>query len=194
KEAADVAALTSGRGGETFAALMAATGSAGRGRAALADLTLPGAAGALRDRLVRVVDLLARTAPDLALTIDPIENRGFEYHTGVSFSIFAGGIRGELGRGGRYFAGDGGAAGEPATGFTLYMDTVLRAAPAVAPGRRIYAPFGTAVEAAKQLRAEGWPVVAGLEKVDDARAAAERLRCTHVWHGGIAVPLQGSCE
>jgi len=188
KDAAAVAELTASRGGAQFAALMAATGSAARGRAAIAALDLPASAGALRDRLVSVVDLLGRAAPDLALTIDPIENRGFEYHTGVSFSIFSRGVRGELGRGGRYAAGE---AGEPATGFTLYMDTMLRALPAASTGRRVYLPAGTPAADGQRLRAEGWSTVAALESADnraadDHAAEARRLRCSHVWRDGAA--------
>ena len=84
--------------------------------------------------------------PGLQLTIDPVEMRGFEYHTGLCFTLFARGVRGELGRGGRYMAGDAYAAagGEPATGFTLYIDTLIRALPAPAGARRLYVPLGTA--------------------------------------------------
>ena len=70
----------------------------------------------------------ARRRPDLPLTLDPVEYRGLEYQTGVSFSVFALKGRQELARGGRYSAGypeDG--VSEPATGFTLYMDAVLAA-------------------------------------------------------------------
>ena len=48
------------------------------------------------------------------LTIDPVEHRGFEYHTGVAFTIYARGVRGELGHGGRYATEANGGAGEPA--------------------------------------------------------------------------------
>lgn len=65
------------------------------------------------------------------ITIDPLERRGFEYQTGVSFTLFALGARGELGRGGRYDVTAPGRAPETATGFTLYMDTILRVAPAI---------------------------------------------------------------
>lgn len=61
---------------------------------------------------------------DVAVTIDAVEHKGFEYHKGVSFTLFAKGLRGELGSGGRYESND-----ETATGFTIYMDTVLRALP-----------------------------------------------------------------
>lgn len=62
--------------------------------------------------------------PEAEVLVDPAELRGFDYHTGLSFVLYAKGIRGELGRGGLYPA-----ANEPAAGFTLYMDSVLRALP-----------------------------------------------------------------
>ncbi|MEM6780374.1 MAG: ATP phosphoribosyltransferase regulatory subunit [Pseudomonadota bacterium] len=61
---------------------------------------------------------------DVNVTIDAVEHKGFEYHKGISFTLFAKGLRGELGSGGRYESND-----ETATGFTIYMDTVLRALP-----------------------------------------------------------------
>jgi ATP phosphoribosyltransferase regulatory subunit len=188
KDAAAVAEITAGRGGALFAALMAATGSATRARAALEGIALPEMAATIRDRLVQVIDLLAHVASDLPLTVDPVENRGFEYHTGVSFSIFARGVRGELGRGGRYVAGHG--AGEPATGFTLYMDTILRALPGAETRHKLYLPHGAPAALAKRLRAKGWLVLAGLEPVADPAADARRLRCSHVWQDDAITALQ----
>lgn len=69
---------------------------------------------------------------DIQITIDPLERRGFEYQTGVSFTLFAIGARGELGRGGRYDVTVRGKAPETATGFTLYMDTILKVVPPMA--------------------------------------------------------------
>ena len=52
---------------------------------------------------------------------------------GMSFVLFAGVVRGELGRGGRYRT----QSGEAATGFTLYTDTLLRALPRPRPANRL---------------------------------------------------------
>ena len=60
----------------------------------------------------------------ISLTIDPLETRGFEYHGGLAFTLFAADIRGELGRGGRYDIYEGDKPKESAAGFTLYMDTL----------------------------------------------------------------------
>ncbi len=175
-----------GRAAEALGAMLRAAGPHERALAALSALDLPAEAAALRDHLGEVAGLVAAARPELALTIDPVEHRGFEYQTGVSFSLFGLGVRGELGRGGRYHVGDD---GEPATGFTLYMDTVLRALPPPERGRSLFLPAGAGGDAAARLRAEGWRVVAGLEAAADDAAEARRLGCSHVFVGNEIVPL-----
>ena len=166
--------------------LLQATGPAGQARDALAALALPETAAAVLDSLFAVAALLHEAAPDLPVTVDPVEWRGFEYHTGTGFSLFAGGARAELGRGGRYAAGAAGTA-EEATGCTLYADTLLRALPPPPAPRRVYLPHGTKRQVGARLRTEGWVTVAGLAPEEDAAAEAVRLGCGHVWQGGAAV-------
>lgn len=178
KDAAAVAELA-GRHGALFAGLLAASGPARRALARLARLDLPAEVSGERDRLAEVVALVLDAAPDLAVTVDPVEHRGFEYHTGISFTLFARRVRGELGRGGRY----GPPSGESSTGFTLYMDTLLRALPAPEAERRIYLPAGTGSARGAELRRKGWITVAGFEAGADLRAEAERQRCTHMLAG-----------
>ncbi len=174
-----------------LAPLLRATGAAGTALDALARLELPGAAAAALSQLLEVATLLREAAPELALTIDPIEWRGFEYHTGTSFSLFAGGVRTELGRGGRYSVGDAGAEAEEAAGCTIYVDTVLRAAPARPAPRRVYLPHGTPRADGTGLRDEGWITIAGLATEDDPAAEAARLGCSHLWQDGAARALAG---
>src|SRR5205085_7689289 len=88
-----------GREAPLFRSLLRAAGSARPALATLAKLALPPAAAAERDRLAEVVEHLLASAPKLALTIDPVEHRGLEYHSGVGFTILARRMRGELGRG-----------------------------------------------------------------------------------------------
>ena len=139
-------AAVEGIGGEAadlLVRLLRTTGVAETALDALARLALPGAAAGALAQLLEVATLLREAAPGLALTIDPVEWRGFEYHTGTSFSLFAGGVRTELGRGGRYSVESTGAEAEEAAGCTIYVDTVLRAAPAPPAPRRVYLPHGT---------------------------------------------------
>ena len=174
-----------------LAPLMRATGAAETALDALAQLVLPGAAAAALAQLLEVATLLREAAPELALTIDPIEWRGFEYHTGTSFSLFAGGVRTELGRGGRYSVGEAGTEGEEAAGCTIYVDTVLRAAPAPPAPRRVYLPHGTPRADGAGLRDEGWVTIAGLAPEADPAAEAARLGCSHLWQDGAVRALAG---
>ena len=190
KDSAAVAAL-GGVAAPTLTLLLAATGPADRALDAIGRMKLPPEAAAEAARLADVVARVRAAAPDLRLTVDPVEMRGFEYHTGLCFTLFARGVRGELGRGGRYSAGDAFAeAGEPATGFTLFTDTILRALPPAPPAERLYLPYGTAPDIAAQLRAEGWRTVAGLAPENDPVAEARRLRCSHVFIGGAPTKLE----
>ena len=183
KDAAAVSALA-GRHSGLFLDLLRAAGPAEQSLAALGRLELPEAARAELATLERVARLVQAAAPSLTLTIDPVEHRGFEYQTGVSFTLFARDVRGELGRGGRYLADCLDGSAEPATGFTLYMDSICRALPLPARPRRLYLPYGTPAAAARALRGEGWITVAALAPVEDARGAARRLACSHVWRDG----------
>jgi ATP phosphoribosyltransferase regulatory subunit len=192
-------ALGAGPGGNLGAALsamLAAAGPAAGTLAALAGLELPPAAAAEREGLTEVVrrvsDGLAEIdADDVKLTVDPVENRGFDYHTGANFTFFAGGVRGELGSGGRYrTGGEGPGDAEPATGLTLFTDTLLTALPRPVPGRKIYVPLGATPAIARRLRREGWITVAALSADADPAAAARAMGCGHVWDARKAVPVK----
>ncbi|GHD54291.1 ATP phosphoribosyltransferase regulatory subunit [Thalassobaculum fulvum] len=167
--------------------LLAATGPKDNALAALAGIDLPEEARAALDRLTEVADLVAAAAPGLAITLDPVENRGFEYHTGIAFSLFVRGVRAEVGRGGRYRPN--GDPNETATGFTLYMEKVLQALPAPKRREAVFVPHGAPREAAAALRAEGRVTVQGLEPVADVVAEARRQRCAAVWQDGKVIAL-----
>jgi ATP phosphoribosyltransferase regulatory subunit len=185
KDAAGTAAL-GGRASEILGKLLRAAGLARPALKALGILDLPREAASERARLEAVVTGLETRVPGLAVTVDPVENRGFEYHTGISFAFFARGLSGEVGRGGRYRTEE---AGENATGFTLYTDTIMEAAPAQKHGKRLFVPAGTADAAIRRWHGDGWVTVAGLEPVADAAAEARRLGCTHRLEGDKILPL-----
>ncbi len=181
------AALGEDRAGRAaFLALLDATGPAGPGLALLEKAGLPAESRSDIDHLADVAARLRAAAPDLALTVDPVEYRGFEYHTGIGFTVYRNGSRGEIGAGGRYLAGSGFADREiePATGFTLFLDTVIRSLPAPQESPRLYAPHGTPPETVDVLRRDGSIVVAGLEPAGDIDAEARRLGCEAVLDRG----------
>ena len=194
-EAAIVKALSADKGAdkkasELFVGLLRATGPVEKAVAHLTRLKLPAAGAAEATRLSEVVKLVRAADPDLALTLDPVEYRGLEYQTGVSFTVFAQNGREELARGGRYAAGypeDG--TSEPATGFTLYMSAVLAASEAQPERPRLYVAKGTPWSDAATWQAKGYAVVRAVDDAGDGRAEAKRLRCSHALIDDEAVPL-----
>jgi ATP phosphoribosyltransferase regulatory subunit len=184
KDAAEVAAH-GGTLAPMLGDLLLAAGPAGQALEALARAPLPAATRAMAERLGRVVEILqaglASIAPGVRLTIDPLEFRGFRYHTGIAVTLFAPGRHEELGRGGRYLT----AEGEPATGLTLFADAVLRAAPKPAAKATLFLPYGTPADVARRFRAQGFATVAAL----DPAAEVPRLGCSHILRGELAVAL-----
>ena len=168
-----------------FSTLLESAGPADTGIEILRNLDLSGEPAQLRDRLLSVYDLVCAQDANINLTVDPVENRGYEYHTGVTYTFYAKGARGELGRGGRYVAG----SGEPATGFTLFIDSLMRALPKPLPQDKVFVPYGTNVQALITLRNEGQICVNGLEEVSDAKAEGLRIGCSHIFLNGKTLPL-----
>lgn len=196
KDAAEVKKLANALGDDArglFVKLLAASGPAEAVAPRIAQLPLSGAAAEARDMLLDIVTLVERADPSLDLTLDAVENRGFEYHTGATFTLFAPGVRGELGTGGRYVAGLNDVAdssdGEPATGFTLFMDSIIRALELPASPEKVYLPEGSQRSIGEALRAEGYRTVEGYASGDEALSEAARLECTHILLDGVPKPL-----
>jgi len=165
--------------------LLLAAGPADRALAALAAANLPGLAGTLADRVAATVAAVRAAEPDLRLTVDPVEFRGFRYETGVSVTVYAPGRHEELGRGGRYICGDS----EPATGITLFPDAILRVAAPHVARPRLFVPHGADRSRLAALRAAGYATVAALAPVANDQDEAIRLDCTHILRAGEAAPV-----
>jgi ATP phosphoribosyltransferase regulatory subunit len=185
KDAAELKAA-GGAAAPTLLKLLALAGPAKAALEGLKKLKLPETAAKIVADLDGLVTEVSAAAPDLLVTLDPGEFRGFEYHTGIAFTLFARNVRGELGRGGRYVT----PAGETATGFTLYLDSVMRALPAQAAPALVYLPFGTSRSAAVTLRQDGHATWAALEREStDVKKAAKAAGCSHWWDGKTVQPL-----
>ncbi len=132
-------------------------------------------------------------ASSVAITIDVLETKGFDYQTSPSFTLFSKGVRGELGRGGFYEAsfqlGEKKSHTEPANGFTLYVDTILRSIPEEAPVKRIFAPAKTSWDEIRMLQTEGFAVIRGSE---DAKVPKDMgaFECTHIYKNGKITNLE----
>jgi ATP phosphoribosyltransferase regulatory subunit len=169
---------------EILTELLLAAGAADQALAVLGRVALSPEALRLARRLAASVSAVRARAPGLKLTVDPVEFRGFRYHTGVSVSAYSEGSAHELGRGGRYLSG---AKSEPATGITLFPEAVAGVAPGASRKQRLFVPQGQL--GADSLRTAGFATVAQLEPVADLEAEARRLLCSHILRGGVAVAL-----
>ena len=187
KDRAGVTAI----GGHTAALtgrLMDCTGPAATALHQLASIELPASAAAIRSRLTEVAALVADSdIQDLILTVDTVERRGFEYYTGVGFTVFARDQPIELGGGGRYLAPPAlnlpqgkYEKGEAATGVTLYTDALAGAAKHLDESPRLYVPFGTQEWEAEAFRCQGWRTVMALCPEEEPAATARHLGCTHI--------------
>ena len=143
------------------------------------------ARGALRSRLDALWQIADGLKGRVALTLDPTERHGFEFQSWLGFSIFAGGVRGEIGRGGTYAIVHEGGAEEAAVGFSLYADAIVAAGLADVDRRRLFVPLGTDPALAAKMRDDGWVTVAALEAGDTPEAQL----CTHMLAEGGARAL-----
>ncbi len=176
KDAAGVAAID-----PAFLPLIEA---AGPFETAVARLRTHDTSGALTTRLDGLIAVAEAVSGRVALTLDPTERHGFEYQSWIGFSLFAQGVRGEIGRGGSYsvIAADG---DESAVGFSLFTDPILDAGLTTGERQRLFLPLGTNAAKAAALRREGWAAVAALDADDSAAAQL----CTHQLIDGKPVAL-----
>ena len=170
-----------------FVSLFQAFGDCDRVLEILRPLPLPDEAAAERARLAEVAALLKTEKQNLSLTADVLENRGFEYHCGVGFSIFSKQSGHELGRGGRYIAGIDGALSEPAAGVTLFMADILAVLEKKETKTRVYVPVDVSFSKTADLRAKGYITVCGVRP--GGREEARRLQCSCIYTGGRVQPL-----
>lgn len=167
-------------GGTAYLPLIHATGPFPEAAEKLAALD---STGVLDTRIDGLRQIAERVKGRARLTLDPSERHGFEYQSWFGFTLYAEGVRGELGRGGTYCIG---GSDEPATGFSLYPEELVEAVKAEEPlGNKLFLPLGHDREVAAAMREKGWRTVAALDEGDDARS----LGCSHRLEGSEAKAL-----
>ena len=173
-----------------FEVILSAADEAHHAVEKLLSLNLEGDAGALVDQLSQLVTVLEARNTGLSITVDPGESRGFEYKSGIGFAIFALGVRGEIGRGGRYNSEFFDGSVESATGFSVYLDSILRALPAPKSAEKLFLPYGIKTTLSNSFRKKGWRTVQGLTDVTHPIEEAHRLNCSHYYNGSEII----SCD
>lgn len=178
-DAKDAGGLASA-GAQAYLPLLSAAGPI---EAALTRLRALDRTQALDSRLAGIERIASAIGGDVALTLDPTERHGFEYQSWIGFSLFGGGLTGEIGRGGSYTIMHTDGREEPAVGFSLYIDPLVDNGLGVEAVRRVFLPLGHDPAAAAKLRREGWITVAALSEQDRPDS------CTYRLEGDAAVPL-----
>ena len=112
------------------------------------------------------LDYLVSLAGNAHVTIDLADFRGYHYHSGVMFNVFAPGLPNAVARGGRYdHVGEAFGRARPATGFSLDLRELARLMPVAERKDAILAPWGqdrSLREKISELRASGEIVIQSL--------------------------------
>lgn len=168
--------------GEDLQALADLVGDVGvLGAARRRFAAAPAAVHGALDELARVVDEVAVHRPDLEITFDLGELRGFGYHTGVVYTAYADDVGQPVAMGGRYDAlGAAFGRARPATGFDADLGQLARLGEPARPRSeaRVLAPRELITlpgfpEAVARLRAAGTRVV--LQLGDEGPEGVARL-------------------
>jgi ATP phosphoribosyltransferase regulatory subunit len=152
-------------------ALLALVGLYGEARGPASAIARARAALPALSAITAALDELERLAaspmwarfPQVELSVDLADLRGYRYHTGVTFAAYVDEMPNAVGRGGRYDdIGQTFGRARPATGFSLELRELASLAAPEEPGSAIRAPWSEdAALAARiaQLRAAGEIVV-----------------------------------
>lgn len=115
---------------------------------------------------------------DVDLTVDMVEQDGFEYHKSLGLTLFAKSVHGELGRGGCYDVRFGTQDDfETAKGFTLYMDTISKCVKPLTSPKTVFVAVSEGWAVLDQLQNDGWVTVRGC-------ANNVPSYCTHLYQNG----------
>ena len=111
------------------------------------------------------------------ISIDPLENRGFKYHTGLSFTLFSQNHKGEIAKGGRYQT----ISKETATGFTIYTEKLYNTSNDLIERNLVYIPFLN-IRIAEKIIKKGYKVIFGKKSNNDIELDAREMGCKYIWN------------
>ena len=135
--------------------LLSCTGNLDEKREILYKLSIDNNTRIATDELLAVYSKFKSKYPDVNFFLDLTENNYLDYHTGTRFTFYAKNVRGEVARGGRYTLKES-SQSESSTGFTCYMDTIIRASSIKDKIKKILIPFDTSKNRKKDLIKEGF--------------------------------------
>ncbi len=186
-DAKDAGALAGLNVSSDFAKIIAVAGPAPAAIIALQQLNLSPVAMQRAEKMMQLIAILQAEDAALTLSLDPGERRGFEFQTGVGFSLLSRSVRGEVGRGGTYDIRHANGSEEAGVGFSLYLDGFIEAGLGIEAQQRVLVA-GDGKDAA-DLRAQGYATVRALS-TDHLLEQAKAQRCIGAWINGTIVPVK----
>ena len=133
-----------------------------------------------RDYLLNVVKLIKKNNSLVNISIDPLENRGFKYHTGLSFTFFSQNYKGEIAKGGRYQT----MSDETATGCTIYTEKIYNTLYDLIDSKLVYIPYLN-MSVADDIIKKGYNIVFGSNSNIDFHQEAIEMGCKYIWKNKI---------
>jgi len=124
-----------------------------------------------------------KTADQIIIDLTEIEEK--KYHDGIKFTFFAKNVRGEIASGGRYSIKYNNHY-ETATGFTTFMDTVLRASSFDNLEKKILLPKNTNNKIKNYLVNNGFTLFVLFEEIKDIESEAKNFGCSHYFENNKA--------
>jgi ATP phosphoribosyltransferase regulatory subunit len=161
---------------ELIAKFMDAAGDYDHSFRILSVLKLDGILAEARDYLLNVVKIIKENNSSVNISIDPLENRGFKYHTGLSFTFFSQNYKGEIAKGGRYQT----MSDETATGCTIYTEKIYNTSHDLNDNKLVYIPYLN-ISVADRIIKKGYNIIFGSNSSVDIDQEATEMGCKYIW-------------
>ena len=137
------------------------------------------------DHYLTVIDIVRKNDKSIKLSIDPLENRGFKYHTGITFTIFSDKLKGEIAKGGSYNI----STGETATGCTIYTEKVYPKLMLNLDKDLVYIPYLNMKDADEIIK-KGYRIVFGSVSNSEFEKEASEMNCKYIWKDNTILKLK----
>ena len=137
------------------------------------------------DHYLTVIDIVRKNDKSIKLSIDPLENRGFKYHTGITFTIFSDKLKGEIAKGGSYNI----STGETATGCTIYTEKVYPNLMLNLDKDLVYIPYLNMKDADEIIK-KGYRIVFGSVSNSEFEKEALEMNCKYIWKDNTILKLK----
>ena len=137
------------------------------------------------DHYLTVIDIVRKNDKSIKLSIDPLENRGFKYHTGITFTIFSATLKGEIAKGGSYNI----LTGETATGCTIYTEKVYPNLMLNLDKDLVYIPYLNMKDADEIIK-KGYRIVFGSVSNSEFEKEASEMNCKYIWKDNTILKLK----